>query len=135
VVYSSGVVSFSPDCERWVDGLLGTVRAGGTLVVGDIHRDSCGMQRRRRTRPLLPAREMNALTADEMVGLLERRGCRLEARAGYQLSWPVPQLMHWSETRAAGLLSPLLLAANRLAAGRLAQDRFDSWVLRLRAPD
>jgi SAM-dependent methyltransferase len=134
LVYSSGVISFSPDSERWVEGLLSTVRPDGTLVVGDIHRESCGMQRRRRTRPLLPAREMNALTGDELGALLVARGCRLEARAGYQLSWPVPQLMHWSETRARGLLSPLLLAGNRAAAGRLAPGRFDSWVLRLRAP-
>jgi len=134
VVYSSGVVSFSPDAERWAAGLLGTVRPGGTLVVGDIQPLSAGMQRRRRTRPLLPAREMNALTAAEMGALLERHGCRLEASAGYQLSWPVPQLMHWSDTRVLGLLSPALLALNRVAAGRLGQRHFDSWVLRLRAP-
>jgi len=134
VVYSSGVVSFSPDVERWLGGLTRTLRPAGTLVVGDIQRDSCGMRRRRARRPLLPAREMSALTGDEMTARLEHLGFRLQAHAGYQLSWPVPQLMHWSDTRAGGLLSPLILACNRLAAGRLAAERFDSWVLRLQAP-
>jgi hypothetical protein len=45
----------------------------------------------------------------------------------------VPQLMHWSDERG-GALSPLLLAMNRAAAGKLGPNRFDSWVLRLRAP-
>ena len=37
LVISSGVVSFSPDVERWLDGLASTVEPGGTLIVGDIH--------------------------------------------------------------------------------------------------
>ncbi len=134
LVLSSGVASFAPDAERWVDGLSGTVAPGGMLVVGDLQRESRGMRRRRARRPLLPAREMNALTADEMAALLERRGFRVEARAGYQLTRPVPQLAHLSDTRAHGLFSPLLLGANRLAAGRLSAHHFDSWVLRLSAP-
>jgi 2-polyprenyl-3-methyl-5-hydroxy-6-metoxy-1,4-benzoquinol methylase len=134
VVYSSGVVSFSPRIERWIEGLASTVRPGGTLVVGDIQRESRGMRLRRSRRPLLPAREMNALTGAEMSRLLERHGFRLEASAGYQLTWPVPQISHWSDTRARGALSPLTLLLNKVAAGRLAPDCFDSWVLRLRAP-
>ena len=46
LVISSGVVSFSPDIDRWVDGLVGAVAPKGTLVVGDIHRDSRGFRRR-----------------------------------------------------------------------------------------
>ncbi len=134
LVLSSGVVSFAPNSDRWVAGLARTVAPGGTLVVGDIARESRGMRRRRLQRPLLPVREMNALTGDEMAALLASRGFQLEARAGYQLSRPVPELSHWSDTRARGAFSPLFLLANRLAAGRLAPSWFDSWVLRLRAP-
>ena len=132
VVYSSGVLSFSPDVTRWLDGLARCVRPGGVLVVGDIHRESSGMQKRRASRPLLPARELNARTGAEVTQSLIKRGFQLEAQAGYQLSRPVPQLMHWSDERG-GALSPLLLAVNRAAAGKLGPNRFDSWVLRLRA--
>ena len=133
VVYSSGVLSFSPDVTRWLDGLARCVRPGGVLVVGDIHRESSGMQKRRAQRPLLPARELNARTGAEVAQSLAKRGFQLEAQAGYQLSWPVPQLMHWSDQHAGGVASPLLLAMNRAAAGKLSANRFDSWVLRLRA--
>lgn len=135
LVISSGVVSFSPDQARWFDGLARCVEPGGTLVIGDLNPRSRGMQQRRSTRPLLPARELNALTADEARTELERRGFRHEATAGYQLTRPVPQLAHWSDTRLGGALSPLLLAWNRLRAGPT-QDlaAFDSWVMRLRAP-
>lgn len=134
VVYSSGVVSFSPDADVWVEGLVRTLAPGATLVVGDIQRTSHGFRKRRASRPLLPAREMNALTGDEMLQRLQARGFTLEARAGYQLTWPVPQLAHACDTKLAGLPSPLFLAANRLLAGRLDADRYDSWVLRLKAP-
>lgn len=134
VVYSSGVISFSPDHERWLDGLARAVKPGGTLVVGDIQRASRGMQRRRATRPLLPVREMNARTGDEVRKALEARGFTFEAAAGYQLTWPVPQLMHVSDEKLGGLVSPLFLLANRTLAGKLDASRFDSWVLRLRAP-
>jgi SAM-dependent methyltransferase len=134
VVYSSGVISFSPDHGRWLDGLARSVRPGGTLVVGDIQRESRGMRRRRAERPLLPARELNARTGAEVRAALEQRGFTCEAEAGYQLTRPVPQIMHLSDTKLGGLLSPLCLAANRLLAGRLDESRYDSWVLRLRAP-
>jgi SAM-dependent methyltransferase len=130
LVISSGVVSFAPDTGRFLDGLARTVAPGGKLVVGDIHRESKGMRRRRATKPLLPAREMNARTRREVRAELERRGFVLEAEAGYQLTRPVPELMHWSETRLSGLLHPALLAWNRARAGAGDPDAFDSWVLR-----
>jgi len=135
LVISSGVVSFSPDQPRWFDGLARCVEPGGTLVLGDLNPHSRGMRQRRSTRPLLPARELNALLAAQARHELERRGFRHEATAGYQLTRPVPQLAHWSDTRLGGALSPLLLAWNRLRAGPTADlDAFDSWVMRLRAP-
>ena len=134
LVISSGVVSFAPDANRWVDGLVRTVRPGGRLVVGDINRDARGMVRRRARKVLLPAREMNALTAGEMRRKLELRGLRSEACGGYQLTWPVPQLMHASDTRLGGALTGPLLALNKLKAGGSRLPAFDSWVMRLRAP-
>jgi 2-polyprenyl-3-methyl-5-hydroxy-6-metoxy-1,4-benzoquinol methylase len=134
LVISSGVVSFSPDVETWADGLARTVAPGGCLVVGDINRDARGMQRRRGAKVLLPAREMNALTAAEMRAVLEARGFACEQVAGYQLTWPIPQAMHWSDTRAKGAFSGLLLAWNKLRAGGANLPAFDSWVMRLRAP-
>lgn len=137
LVISSGVWSFAPDAERWMDGLARTVAPGGTLVIGDIHRDSKGMRRRRATKSILPARELNAKTRDEARSALERRGFRFEAWAGYQLTRPVPELMHLSERRLGGRLNPALLAWNRWSAAREVRggsshpDRFDSWVVRL----
>lgn len=134
-VISSGVVSFSPDQERWFDGLARMCESGGTLVVGDLNPSSRGMLHRRAMRALLPARELNALTAEAARAQLERRGFVHEATAGYQLTRPVPQLAHWSDTKLRGALSPIFLAWNRLRAGP-AKDlgAFDSWVLRFRAP-
>jgi hypothetical protein len=134
LVISSGVISFAPDASKWIDGLVRTVAKGGTLVIGDIHRESKGMRKRRARKPLLPAREMNAKTRAEVRAELERRGFAFEAEAGYQLTSPVPELMHWSETKLGGALNPLLLKLNRLRAGRANDhpDRFDSWVLRFR---
>lgn len=136
LVISSGVWSFAPDAERWIDGLASTVAPGGTLVFGDIHRDSKGMRRRRSEKPLLPAREMNAKTRDEARSALERRGFRFEAWAGYQLTSPIPELRHFSEKRLGGLLNPALLAWNRASAARGSSDpdRFDSWVVRFARP-
>jgi 2-polyprenyl-3-methyl-5-hydroxy-6-metoxy-1,4-benzoquinol methylase len=135
LVLSSGVVSFSPDQRAWFDGLARCVAPGGTLVVGDLNFDSRGMQQRRATRTLLPAREMNALTASLARAELEKRGFRHEETAGYQRTRPIPQLAHWSDQRLGGALSPLLLAYNRACAGPTGRlERFDSWVMRLRAP-
>ena len=134
LVLSSGVVSFAPDADRWVDGLVRTVHPGGRLVLGDVNRDAKGMRRRRAGKVLLPAREMNALTAGEMCAKLEERGFECEALGGYQLTWPVPQLMHASDARLGGVLTGPLLALNRLRAGSGRLSAFDSWVMRLRAP-
>lgn len=138
LVISSGVISFAPDPERWLDGLARTVAPGGRLVIGDLNRESKGMERRRERKPLLPARELNARTRAEVRAALERRGFAFDAWAGYQLTSPVPEAMHWSETKAGGLLNGPLLAWNRLRSrldvtgGGKHPERFDSWVVRAR---
>jgi SAM-dependent methyltransferase len=134
LVYSSGVISFAGDRERWLDGLARALAGGGTLVIGDINRRSRGMQQRRDTKALLPLREMNACTREEVRSGLEARGLVFESWAGYQLTRPIPQLMHWNETRLAGVLSRPLLWSNQLACaliGGARPDAFDSWVMRL----
>lgn len=137
LVLSSGVISFSPDHEAWMDGLARTVAPGGTLVVGDIHGGSTGFRRRRRTKPLLPVRELSACRREDVRAGLEARGFTFDRWFGYQLSRPVPELMHLDATRLGGVLSWPLLAINRLAAGAdralgsPAQGLFDSWVMRL----
>jgi 2-polyprenyl-3-methyl-5-hydroxy-6-metoxy-1,4-benzoquinol methylase len=130
----SGVVSFSPDFPRWFDGLASTIKSGGTLVIGDLNRESKGMRSRRVRKPLLPAREMNALTRDEARAQLEQRGFKLVKSAGYQLTSPWPEMMHVSDTRLGGALSPMLLGINRLRAGGGDAARFDSWALHMTAP-
>ena len=137
LVISSGVLSFSPDLERWLEGLTRTVAPGGTLVVGDLNPASRGMRRRRRTHALLPVRELNAQPAAAIQRALEAAGFRHQHTTGYQLTRPVPQAMHLSETRLKGALSPLLLLANRVTArlesslGDPCPGWFDSWVMRL----
>lgn len=135
LVISSGVVSFSPDQRAWFDGLVRCVAPGGRLVVGDLNPSSRGMLHRRATRPLLPARELNAIEAGAAQRELERRGFVHAETAGYQLTRPVPQLAHWSDAKLGGALSGLLLAWNRFRAGPTGNlGAFDSWVMRLRAP-
>jgi SAM-dependent methyltransferase len=134
-VYSSGVISFARDRERWLDGLARAVANGGALVIGDINPESAGMQRRRREKPLLPLREMNACTREEVRRALEARGFAFERWAGYQLTRPVPQWMHWNETRLRGVLARPLLWLNQSGGallGGASPGRFDSWVMRLR---
>lgn len=137
LVISSGVVSFSPDVERWLDGLSATVAPGGTLVVGDIHPGSSGFRRRRRRKPLLPVREMNARSRESIRAGLERRGFVHIRSGAYQLTRPVPEAMHVNERFLKGILTRPLLWANRLATwldgafGSPLQDRFDSWVMHL----
>jgi SAM-dependent methyltransferase len=134
-VISSGVISFAPDHEAWIEGLVSTVAKGGTLVIGDIQPSSRGMQRRRRERPLLPARELNAQSAAEVRRLLEARGFECTGRAGYQLTRPFPEAMHLNETKLKGLFTYPLLWSNRLAAGANralgfpGEEQFDSWVM------
>jgi SAM-dependent methyltransferase len=134
---SSGVVSFAPDLERWLDGLARTVRPGGDLVIGDIHPSSRGFRRRRAAKPLLPVRELNAHTREAVRAALERRGFRHVRSGAYQLTWPVPELMHLNERSLGGLLTYPLLWLNRAASGvdrafgSPLQDQFDSWVMHL----
>jgi len=133
----SGVVSFAPDLERWLDGLVRTVRPGGDLVIGDIHPHSRGFKRRRAAKPLLPVRELNAHTREAVRAGLERRGFRHVRSGAYQLTWPVPELMHLNEQRLGGALTYPLLWLNQAASridrafGSPLQDQFDSWVMHL----
>lgn len=140
LVLSSGVISFSPDAERWLDGLVGTLQGGATLVIGDLHPGSRGMRARRRRRPLLPVRELNARYAADVRAGLEARGLRFEGGAGYQLTSPMPQAMYVNETRLGGILTRPLLwtnqtctALDRMFGGALGAQ-FDSWVMRFTLP-
>jgi SAM-dependent methyltransferase len=137
LVVCSGVISFSPDHARFQDGLVRALAPGGTLVLGDLQRESRGMRRRRASRALLPIRELNARTGAELRPELERRGLRFEAARGYQLSWPMPQFLHWNETRLGGALDGPLVQLNRAAGALLgggAPRAFDSWVMRFSKP-
>jgi SAM-dependent methyltransferase len=134
-VISSGVVSFSPDFEAWMRGLVSTCAPGGTLIVGDVNPSSRGIRARRAKRPLMVVRELNGRRADEVRAWLETRGFRHRKTAAYQFTWPMPQLMYLNETRLGGLLSyPLvwLNAALTSLDGALSNrliDQFDSWVM------
>jgi len=137
LVVCSGVISFSPDPARFLDGLVRALAPGGTLVLGDLQPASRGMQRRRTSRALLPIRELNARPPAELRQELERRGLAWEAQRGYQCSWPVPQVLHWNETRLKGLLDQPLLILNRCTGallGGVAPLAFDSWVMRFSRP-
>lgn len=139
-VISSGVISFAPDSEAWLDGLCKTLAPGGTLVIGDIQLESKGFQKRRKTHPLLPVRELNAKSAAWVRKGLEARGFEFVRGSAYQLTYPVPQIMHVNETKLGGILSRPLLWINQLGAaasrltGGAAKTGFDSWVMHLRAP-
>jgi len=140
LVLSSGVISFSSDPEAWLDGLVSNLAPEGTLVIGDAHGGSRGFERRRTQKPLLPVRELSAWRREDVRRGLERRGLVFETWAGYQLTRPIPEVMHLSETRAKGLLAQPLLLLNRSAAalnqslGFPGQDWFDSWVMRFSRP-
>jgi trans-aconitate methyltransferase len=79
LVLSSGVISFAPDHERWLDGLVSTLAPRATLVIGDLEPASRGMQRRRAERALLPVRELNARSPAQVRAALEKRGLRFVA--------------------------------------------------------
>jgi hypothetical protein len=78
------------------------------------------------------------LTAAEVEEGMAARGFHVVSKSSYQVTWPVPQLMHLNETRLKGALSYPLLWANQLAAGSNRASGFppanwfDSWVLHLR---
>ncbi|MCH2106568.1 MAG: hypothetical protein MK291_08010, partial [Planctomycetes bacterium] len=64
------------------------------------------------------------------------RGFRHQASSGYQLTDPVPQLIHLDNTKLSGALSHPLSWCNRLASavdrglGAPFSPLFDSWVMR-----
>ena len=140
LVISSGVLSFSPDLDRWFDGLDRACKRGGTLIIGDIDPGSRGFARRRATRPLLPVRELNGRAPGEVRARLEALGFTHKKTAGYQLTFPIPELMHVSQTRLGGVLNPPLLWANKALAGfdgalgHPLKKAFDSWVMHFDAP-
>lgn len=132
LVLNSGVISFAPDANRFLDGIDRLVRRGGRLVIGDLNPRSWGFTRRRRQRLMVPVRELNALTRDEVVARLKQRGYRIEFVRYYQLTWPIPEIAHRSNSR---LLCWLLLQQNRAASaidalfGARAAVLFDSWII------
>jgi SAM-dependent methyltransferase len=140
LVISSGVISFVPRPEPWLDRLAACVKPGGRLVIGDIHPGSYGFRRRRRRKVLLPVRELNGQTPADVRRALEQRGLRFCRASGYQLTWPVPQAMDVSERRLGGALHRPLLWANQAgaalarSAGAACQLAFDSWVMELELP-
>ncbi len=139
-VISSGVISFSPDPQAWVAGLLGTLAPGARLIVGDIHGGSWGFQRRRRNRPLLPVREMNAKDPAQVRQELESAGLRFLGGSGYQCTFPVPELTHGGGKVLGRLATLPLLGVNRGAAwlsratGGRGAWAFDSWVMAFDRP-
>lgn len=138
IVISSGVLSFSPDHELFFNGLDAMVRDGGLLVVGDVNPRSWGMRYRRRHHPVLPMRELNALPRSRVQEMLEARGYAVEKTWHYQLTLPVPQLMHLSEGRLGGWGCSFLLLMNRTfkridsALGSSLGGLFDSYIVRAR---
>jgi 2-polyprenyl-3-methyl-5-hydroxy-6-metoxy-1,4-benzoquinol methylase len=140
IVISAGVISFSPDQVAFLDGLDSVLKAGGRLAIADLNPGSMGMLLRRRCHPVVPFRELNALGRAEVARRLEQRGYRIERRRHYQLTLPVPMLMHVCETKGIGFGSALLLGFNKAAH---ALDRclgspfgvfFDSYILVARKP-
>jgi 2-polyprenyl-3-methyl-5-hydroxy-6-metoxy-1,4-benzoquinol methylase len=138
VVLNSGVISFAPDPAVYLAALDRLVEPGGLLVIGDMNPLSRGFRRRRRSRPLLPTRELSGLPREQVAELLVARGYRLESARYYQLTRPVPQLMALSERSAGGLGCGALLLLNRAASaldaalGSHTAGSFDSWILRAR---
>jgi SAM-dependent methyltransferase len=138
VVLNSGVISFAPDPQIYLDRLDALVEPGGVLVIGDINPESRGFSRRRARSPLLPARELNGLSRPRVVELLGARGYTVESRRYYQLSFPVPELMALSEKKIGGVGCGMMLALNKVATGTdhatgsHMRRQFDSWILRAR---
>ena len=138
IVISSGVISFSLDQEGFLDGLDSMVKDGGLLVVGDVNPCSLGMGYRRRRHPVLPLRELNGIAGLKVAEMLKCRGYLIEKIGYYQLTLPVPALMHISETRLGGLGASFLLLLNKCAhhiakaSGSFASAFFDSYVIRAR---
>lgn len=132
LVLNSGVISFSPDADVFLDGLCGVVKPGGRLVIGDLNPRSRGMTRRRTQKPIVPVRELNASLREDVERGLERRGFTVDWRRFYQLTSPVPELIHRSKNR---MVQAALLAANRVGCavdgmlGSPLAPLFDSWII------
>lgn len=135
VVLNSGVISFAPDPEVYLTALDRLVEPGGLLVIGDMNPLSRGFRGRRRSRPLLPTRELNGLARERVAEMLVVRGYRIQAQRHYQLTYPVPQLMALSERSAGGLGCGALLLLNRASSaldaafGSHGAGSFDSWII------
>ncbi|MDG2148875.1 MAG: class I SAM-dependent methyltransferase [Planctomycetota bacterium] len=139
VVLNSGVISFAPDADVFIDRLDALVESGGTLVIGDLNPESRGFARRR-VRPLLPARELNGLPRSVVEQKLTDRGYVIESKWYYQITFPLPEFMALSEQRLGGIGCGLALLKNKLATrmdhatGSHAARWFDSWIIRARKP-
>jgi 2-polyprenyl-3-methyl-5-hydroxy-6-metoxy-1,4-benzoquinol methylase len=137
-VISAGVISFSSDQKKFLDGLDSALEPGGILVIADVNPRSMGMRYRRRRHPLLPLRELNALPRPEVETRLKARGYSIEKKWSYQLTLPVPHLMHLAETRFKGFGTGFLLWLNKAAflldaaMGSPGGVFFDSYILRAR---
>ncbi len=138
LVLNSGVISFAPDADVYLDRLDAVVAPGGLLVIGDLNPKSRGFARRRARDPMLPARELNGLRRREVEERLVARGYTIEKRWYYQLTFPVPELMALAEKRDSHFACGAMLALNRAASavdqlfGSVAETWFDSWILRAR---
>ena len=71
---------------------------------------------------------------------LEEYGFQWKCTSGYQLTYPVPEMMHVSQTKLAGVLNPPLLLANKMLASIDRSTKhglaslFDSWVMHFEKP-
>lgn len=140
IVISAGVISFSPDHAQFLDGLDSVLEPGGTVVIADLNPRSLGMRYRRSRHPVLPIRELNALSREQVMKELRLRGYRIRERRHYQLTLPVPHLMHLSETRFNGRGCAFLLWLNKVAhfidgaLGSWTGMFFDSYIIRAQKP-
>ncbi len=136
-VLNSGVISFAPDANVFLDRLDALLEPGGLLVIGDLNPLSRGFARRRR-RPLLPARELNGLPRDRVESMLKERGYTVEGHWYYQITFPWPEFMALSEKKLGGLGCGLALLKNKIGTsmdhslGSRMARQFDSWIIRAR---
>ena len=86
------MLSFSPDLDSWFDGLARAVKPGGTLIIGDIDPGSRGFARRRRSRPLLPVRELNGRPPEEARARLEALGHAEQRMEVFRGPWELGQV-------------------------------------------
>lgn len=132
LVLNSGVISFAPNADAYLDALDAMVAKGGRLIIGDVNPRSRGMQERRRSEAIIPIREMNGLSRDEIQQKLEKRGYKITAHRYYQLTAPWDKYMHFCARKLGGLGCGYILNKNAKAASVDSNDSasFDSWLLR-----